>query len=135
MSLIKIDSTGADQPADFTDHVAVRDTRSGLIWTVAEHSAANWKAANKHAEGLDLLGWSWRLPTVEELFLLADRSRTSPAIDTVFFPDCKSDWYWTGTPLASAPAVCAWYVGFSYGRSGWNSRDSSGFVRAVRSGQ
>jgi len=81
----------------------------------------------------------WRLPTVEELFLLADRTKYNPAIDTAFFPSCKSDWYWTATDDASEEkdeetghSDYAWVVHFSHGRSSICNRTYSHRVRAVR---
>lgn len=76
----------------------------------------------------------WRLPTDHELLALVDRSRHSPAIDTSFFPDTKSDWYWTSTVCAWGSSH-AWRVSFSLG--GGCSSGSRGsyyaLVRAVRS--
>jgi len=74
----------------------------------------------------------WRLPTVEELFLLADRKRISPAIDTDVFPDTYNDWYWTSTD-SQWGASCAWIVGFDGGDAYDGHRVSSACVRAVRS--
>jgi hypothetical protein len=75
----------------------------------------------------------WRLPDVEELFLLADRSRRLPSIDTLYFPDTHSDWYWTSTIAAGAPRA-AWFVDFNVGLSLYGDRDYEyAFVRAVRS--
>jgi hypothetical protein len=95
---------------------------------VTQHQAAEICAACR-VGGYD----DWRLPEVEELFLLADRSRRGPAIDTDYFPDTHGDWYWTGTLLAEAPGA-AWFVGFDGGDSDYGLRGSvSAFVRAVRS--
>jgi hypothetical protein len=81
----------------------------------------------------------WRLPEVEELFLLADRSKFRPAINTEFFPSCKSDWYWTATDDASEEKDAetghtdyAWFVLFSCGGSYLYHRDLNLRVRAVR---
>ncbi len=81
----------------------------------------------------------WRLPEVEELFLLADRSRCRPAIDTAFFPNCQSDWYWTATDDASEEkdedaghSDYAWIVYFDLGSSYVHYRVNYGRVRAVR---
>jgi|SRR5688572_15040386 len=74
----------------------------------------------------------WRLPAIEELFLLADRSRFSPTIDTDAFPTCANEWYWSGTLDAEDPAEFAWVVGFSYGGSYYDHRDVHNRVRAVR---
>ena len=77
----------------------------------------------------------WRVPTVEELFCLADRTRARPAIDTDFFPDTPNNWFWSSTVDADAPSGYAWIVDFGNGNSSWDGQDGEGFVRAVRPGQ
>lgn len=133
----KLDAKGQDLPASAADHVAVRDNTTGLIWEAGDsEKRLTHKQALAHVKKLRLLGKKdWRLPTVEELFLLADRTKTDPAIDKVFFPTCKSSWYWTGTLYAASPADYAWFVLFSFGNSYWYNRDFDCFVRAVRPGQ
>ena len=133
---IKIGGAGEHLALDAAEWVAVLDTKQGLTFTVAETREMTHAKAVKKVAALDVAGCKdWRLPTVEELFLLADRSRSSPAIDTTFFPDCKSDWYWSGTLYAPSPGVCAWLVGFGNGNASWDDRSSVGFVRACRAGQ
>jgi len=133
----KISAEGKRLPADAQHWEAVVDQRTGLMWTVAEKKVTSHAKAEAAVKKMTAAGHKdWRLPTVEELFALADRIRMSPAIDTDYFPDCKSDWYWTATPYAGAPAECAWGVGFYYGGSAYcYYRDDYGFVRAVRGGQ
>ena len=60
------------------------------------------------------LGPDWRLPTVDELQTILDRSRYDPAIDTDKFPDTKSLPYWTSTPLAW-DSKSRWLVSFNLG--------------------
>jgi Protein of unknown function (DUF1566) len=132
----KIGADGAKLGDDATEWVAVLDNTTQLIWTVEETKRLTWKKAKAAVEKLDTAGFTdWRLPTVEELFLLADRTKHSPAIDTAFFPDCKSDWYWTSTPAAHSPGDCAWFVGFGNGGAGWYGQDGGAYVRAVRASQ
>jgi Protein of unknown function (DUF1566) len=132
----KIGSDGAKLGDDAAEWVAVLDNTTQLIWTVEETKRLTWKKAKAAVEKFDIAGFTdWRLPTVEELFLLADRTKHSPAIDTAFFPDCKSDWYWTSTPAAYSPGVYAWLVGFYDGLSYWFNQDNDVFVRAVRASQ
>jgi hypothetical protein len=132
----KVGADGAKLADDATDWVAVLDNTTSLIWTVKETKPLTWKKAKAAVEKLDTAGFTdWRLPTVEELFLLADRTKHSPAIDTAFFPDCKSEWYWTGTPAAYSPGVCAWVVYFYHGDAYWCSQDYGSCVRAVRASQ
>ena len=133
----KLDAKGNDLPAAATDHIAVHDNTTGLIWEAGDsEKRLTHKQALANVKKLRLLGKKdWRLPTVEELFLLADRTKTDPAIDQRFFPACKASWYWTGTLYAASPADYAWYVHFNYGYSHWNDRDYDYCVRAVRPGQ
>jgi hypothetical protein len=131
----KIDAAGAALPADATAWVAVLDNASCLMWSAEDVGDEHQHAAGESAAtSLSLAGFSdWRLPTVEELFPLADRSRVDPAIDLAFFPTCKSDWYWTSSPWAPSPADDAWIVNFTYGFSYGHDRNSHARVRAVRS--
>jgi hypothetical protein len=132
----KIGADGAQLPDNATDHVAVLDTRTHLMWS-ANDSTDKPLPFNQCAAAcgnLTLAGFTdWRMPTVEELFLLADRSKSAPAIDTDAFPSCTSDWYWSSTVDASSPSVFAWVVGFSNGGAYLLHQDSFGRVRAVRS--
>jgi hypothetical protein len=132
----KVGADGAKLADDATEWVAVLDNTTALIWTVKEMKPLTWKKAKAAVENLDTAGFSdWRLPTVEELFLLADRTKHAPAIDTAFFPDCKPEWYWTSTPAACSPGGYAWFVGFGYGVADWIRQDGGSCVRAVRASQ
>jgi len=129
--------TGARFELQHDDQVVV-DRRSGLMWSRVElvEKPMNWETADKTCRELKLAGYSdWRMPTVEELFALADRTRHEPAIEKTAFPECKSSWYWTSTPYAPSPGGCAWSVSFLNGSAGWGDRDGYGFVRAVRASQ
>ena len=134
----KIGVDGSVLPREATKWEAVLDNRTGLMWPVQAIAVPNGRE-NTLADAItkcSAAGFNdWRLPTVEELFLLADRTRVEPAIDTEFFPDCPSDWFWTSTPDCGSPEDYAWCVYFYYGSSGRNNRYYNGFVRAVRVGQ
>ena len=114
----------------------ITDTNSGLMWSKDSTSLKNvdHATAERLCAGLDLAGHTdWRLPTVEELFALADRTRHSPAIDTDAFPDTESDWYWTSTITAWSSGR-AWVVDFGGGYvDGGRRYDVIACVRAVRS--
>jgi hypothetical protein len=114
----------------------ITDTLLNLMWSKATLSdkCITHKKAEKICAELDLAGHTdWRLPTVEELFALADRSRKQPAIDTDAFQDTKSDWYWTST-ISAWSSDFAWFVYFSYGFAyDYRRDDGLAFVRAVRS--
>jgi hypothetical protein len=113
----------------------VTDNTTGLMWSKATLSAENvtHRQAENICTDLDLAGHKdWRLPTVGELFALADHSRYSPAIDTEAFPGTHSDWYWSSTITAWSSDL-AWVVCFSYGNAVSSRRDYyNAFVRAVR---
>lgn len=140
-TLTKICSDGADLPNDAEGHQVVRIERNILakplfVTALKSPKAMTWGEANKWAAALTINGWQWRLPTVEEAFMIPDRARTEePALDPLFFPDCDGEWIWTATKDAQPPLGYAWSV---YLGSGLSSRDRLGFhgvVRAVRAGQ
>ncbi len=90
--------------------------------------------ATKWAESLDINGWSWRLPTVEEAFLICDRTRKGNVLPPENFPDCAGEYIWTSTPTAW-PSGAAWGVLLYYGCSVWGGHGYGVHARAVRAGQ
>ena len=85
--------------------------------------------------GQQLGGFSdWRLPTRAELSSLVNRGFVRSAIDTDFFPNTVSAYYWSSTTLAVYTSY-AWHVGFYYGHVSHLYKSYSYYVRAVRSGQ
>jgi len=132
---VKIGADGAQLPADAKDHVAVLDQRTGLIWSANPISDKRftYPEAKEAAAAVDLAGSTdWRLPEVEELFALCDRSRYAPAIDTEAFPGVEGDWFWTATVDAEAPSSYAWGVDLHYGNAYIYDQNSSGRVLACR---
>jgi hypothetical protein len=80
----------------------VTDNLLKVVWGPTLSERMTWDASVKACKKLNLSGKKgWRLPTVNELFSLVDRSKRNPAIDSESFPDTKTDdWYWTSEPLA-----------------------------------
>jgi hypothetical protein len=127
-----------------TDHAAVIDHATGLMWSVESlgsqddaDEGLNHEACTKRAAGLRLLGHEdWRLPTRTELAGLVDDTRRDPAIDTALFPRVKARWHWTSTPWidsdGKASASVAWLVNFYYGLVDSSHRGYRGFALAVR---
>ena len=131
----KVSPTGLLLPADAAEWVAVLDTKTNLMWDAKARAVEGFQAAQAVPGTLSVARFTdWRMPTVEELFCLADRTRLRPAIDTDFFPDTPNDWFWSSTVDADSPSDYAWLVDFGYGNSNWFHRDDEGFVRAVRDG-
>ena len=121
------------------DHHAVRVEHPLLaspIIVTAQRSPKRMShaEATKWAESLTTTGWSWRLPTVEEAFLICDRTREGNALPAAEFPDCEGEWIWTSTPCAFSSGA-AWVVGLGYGLSGWYYHGGGDHARAVRAGQ
>jgi hypothetical protein len=119
------------------NHVITHDVANGLEWDIADFGGKEFtfEKAKKACAELRTGGHSdWRLPIVQELLTLVDYTRSEPAIDKEFFPNCKSSWYRTSTPYTPLSG-CAWFVCFSYGYSGNVRLDGGYFVRAVRASQ
>ncbi len=134
IKFIKIGADGQQLPQDATEWVAVELPEHGLTFTATSivDSDVPQEQCEAAAKALTLAGHSdWDLPTIEELALLVDRSRYEPAINTDFFQDIQSDWYWSKTPAAWSSAA-AWCVYFGYGLVSDNLRYGYGFALAVR---
>jgi hypothetical protein len=137
----KVTAEGLHLPADSdrTDHFAVIDHSTGLMWSVEslgdpsdENDGITQEHCIERCKQLRLLGYDdWRLPTRTELADLVDDTRHEPAIDVSLFPHVKPRWHWTSTPAAWSSAS-AWGVGFDNGVVGSNPRNSDGFALAVR---
>ena len=78
----------------------------------------------------------WRMPTWRELQGIVDYGRSSPAIDTGYFPNTPSTRFWSGSPRAEL-SDRAWEVLFWAGYVGGSgySRSHPQSVRLVRGGQ
>ena len=122
-----------------TDHVAVIDHTTNLMWSIeslGDPDAADDGITQEHCiercRESRLLGFdNWELPTRIQLAGLVDDTRHEPAIDTSFFPRVKPRWHWTSTPCAWSSAS-AWFVNFSYGDVYGSRRSYDGFALAVR---
>jgi len=137
----KVLADGTHLPAgsDRTDHVAVIDHSTGLMWSVESlgskedaDDGITQEACEARCRELTLLGANdWRLPTRAELAALVEDTRHEPAIDASLFPRVKPHWHWTSTPCAWSSAS-AWGVHFGYGGIYGSRRGNSGFALAVR---
>ncbi|MBV5277412.1 DUF1566 domain-containing protein, partial [bacterium] len=76
----------------------------------------------------------WRVPTVHELLSIVHRGTSDPSIDTNYFPNTMSSYYWSSDIYAPNPAV-AWYVVFGNGYTYAYFQSYDFHVRLVRSGQ
>ncbi|MRI44316.1 DUF1566 domain-containing protein [Stenotrophomonas sp. MH181796] len=131
------DGTSAAGTDPRTDHVAIIDHATGLMWAVksigdSDGDPMSQVDCEKACSDLRLLGYDdWRLPTRAELSGLVDETRHEPAIDTALFPGVLSRWHWTSTAAAWSSAS-AWFVYFYYGLVYGLPRYRGGFALAVR---
>jgi hypothetical protein len=106
----------------------IKDTLLDLDWGPSSTNRMNWKDAQKHCS--DQGG---RLPEIDELASLVDRSKYKPAIHPIF-TDTQSDNYWSGTTYADN-TVNAWGVYFDDGYVDSTNKTLEYYVRPVRSSQ
>jgi len=91
-----------------------------------------WQEAKDTCENLDFAGHKdWRLPSVQELFLIVDYSKTSPSIDRDIFPNARALPYWTSTEY-SGNETPVWAIHFSTGLVFDTSKQDKAHVRCVR---
>ena len=140
----KLDAQGNALPDSAESWSIVKDEATGLIWEMKTDDGSihdksktyNWDDAQKvHIANLNAMhfgGYSdWRPPTVEELQSLVDYTCYNPAINTAYFPNTMSSYYWSSTTHAIYSAG-AWCVHFGYSRIKHYDKSRSFCVRAVR---
>jgi len=123
--------------ADFTKSGnIVTDSVTGLQWQDdAIGTSTTWQDAIDRCENLTLDGLSdWRLPNINELKSIVDRSKYNPAIVNGFSQVSSNDDYWSSTALEEDRGY-AWVVFFGYGLVDSFGKDNSFYARCVRAGQ
>jgi hypothetical protein len=108
----------------------VYDAKSKLTWQqTVSSSTYPWLDAKTYCAGVSLGGGGWRLPTVEELKTIVDKSRANPAIDSTAFPSTPADRFWSSSPFSPSHA---WAVYFDSGQAYSFDVSMAGNVRCVR---
>lgn len=121
----------AEELIDRGNH-SILDQTTGLIWQKTEGGKRTWENAIIYCENLALSGYeNWRLPNINELRSLVDRSKHNPTIDTQFFPDVTPSIYWTSSTPPSHNQY-AWFVSFHNGNVNNYSKSYPYYVRCVR---
>jgi hypothetical protein len=122
------DSTTATQIWDEWDESSDKPTQAQID---AATNTVGYVAAVNAAK---LCGYSdWRLPSADELQGLVDYSVAypGPAIDSTWFPNTQSNYYWTHTPDVG-DAIGAWMVQFQSGGPYGYFRSAGLHIRLVR---
>jgi hypothetical protein len=132
----------ASASADFSrdgDGV-VTDSTTGLQWqddysdNGGNIKETEWTDAIAYCEALSLGGHDdWRLPNFNELYFLADKTKSYPTIDAIF-QNVVSDGYWSSSTVVGGKDI-ALAVYFRDGSSGRNGKSGSDYIRCVRGGQ
>jgi Protein of unknown function (DUF1566)/Viral BACON domain len=113
----------------------VTDEATGLMWQQETPKVMTWEQALAYCVGLNLGSYTdWRLPTIKELISLVDLSRYNPAINTTYFSNAVSSFYWSSTTNDSN-TLNAWGMPFYLGYGDIDNKSLSYYVRAVRGGQ
>ena len=116
---------------------AVRDNETGLVWEQSPSTAAfNWASAQIHCNALTVSNRiGWRLPTLQELASLVDRSQSFPALPAGHpFSNVQPTFYWSATTLATNSSE-AWDVTFDRGGVSDGDKGNGVFFWCVRGGQ
>jgi len=128
--------------ADFTKSGdVVSDSTTGLEWQ--DNSDTNgtqrtWQEAINYCEALTLdTHDDWRLPNINELKSLIDRSKREPAIKGDVFEYIGTNnyyMYWSSTSIVGAENI-AYLVIFGDGSVDGHGKVNNDYVRCVRDGQ
>jgi hypothetical protein len=75
---------------------------------------------------------NWRLPTIKELANIVNYGilHPEPTIDTIFFPNTATSYYWSSTTFANDLSTALW-VNFEYGDEKCSYKNYFHHVRAV----
>jgi hypothetical protein len=127
----------------FADGSFTRDNTIGVVYDSANNltwqddtinTKMTWDSASNYCENLSLGGQTgWRFSSIDELQMIVDNTKISPAINPVF-QNVATDFYWSSTTIPTV-STSAWIVYFYDGSVGWNGKTASYYVRCVRSGQ
>jgi PKD repeat protein len=108
---------------------------TGLANSAQCNTEAYAAAINQLPVGQALCGFrDWRVPEREELRNLANSGKsTSPAIDTMHFPNVTAEYHWTNSPDVSNVGT-AWGINFMIGDDFYDAKNTAHPIFLVRSG-
>jgi hypothetical protein len=109
----------------------VIDNETTLIWqSNPSTSKRTWQDAKEYCNNLSYGSRSdWRLPNIDELMSLTDKSKYKPSIATNKI-NIKSKWYWTSSTIKWNTSH-AWFVFFGDGYDGSIGKSDGNYVLCV----
>ena len=150
MSFTKLGEDGEKLPDTATWDSGLRmilDNNTGLVWEVKSPNEDDvnyyddkysWqdttevyikKLNEEKYGGFD----DWRMPNKDELRSIVDYSKTNPAVDKWYFPNCQIALYWCKNTYEMQPSF-GWVIFFGLGSATANGKANERHVRAVRGG-
>lgn len=110
----------------------VTDDATGLIWEETGDTQGDWNTSKIYCEALDKDGLTWRLPTIDELIALSDKTVSLPAVDSVFTSTLPNQ-YWTGSEYLASSEDDIWTVNFNTSNTNVSDKNETRYVRCVSS--
>lgn len=119
------------------DNNIVFDTKTNLMWQDDNDAMTlkdKWAIAITYCKNKNLGGYTnWKLPNFNELYSIGDKTKSNPAIDSVF-QNISISTYWTTTTYKDSVSN-AWRINFDKGDSDYKSKTTNlgkSYIRCVR---
>lgn len=126
----------------------ILDKKTGLIWKKCcegqegnecnnnELKVFTWDDALTHSKNINNSGGfagskNWRIPTLNELRTITDKSFNDPSINLSIFPNTPSDYFWSSSADSDNPNY-AWGVNFCIGEDYYGGKQRLRYIRLVR---
>lgn len=157
----KISATGEQLSANTISWSCVLDNHTGLMWEKKtddnglhdKNNVYTWYNPDAQSNGgkagyenngkntyqfvntvnsQGLCGYKdWRLPTLEELHSIVNYGTFNPSVDTTYFPNTLSYWYWTSSSSASSNELVR-VTTFLNGSDNINYKSDNSYIYLVR---
>jgi len=111
------------------DGASCTGTLTGLDWEDGINYCEDLNSVNAGSGYADI--GNWRLPSIKELITLVDYGKIDPTIDTDYFPNTSSNWYWTSDSHRNIEN--AFSINFDSGNVLWWIKSAPILVRCVAS--